>query len=134
MTQWYRICLQCRRPGFDPWVGKISWRRAWQPTPVLLSGEFHGWRSLAAVHRVAQSRTRLKAAAARWDKRQVPDCCCRENRKPSLSAFHFFLSFFLFFPGTCSPFLSLAAGWLSLFLVQMVENSLCKQFQCLYVL
>ena len=31
--------LQCRRPGFDPWVGKIPWRRAWQPTPVLLPGE-----------------------------------------------------------------------------------------------
>ena len=28
------------RPGFDPWVGKISWRRAWQPTPVFLPGEF----------------------------------------------------------------------------------------------
>ena len=25
--------------GFDPWVGKIPWRRAWQPTPVCLSGE-----------------------------------------------------------------------------------------------
>ena len=40
------ICLQCRRPGFSPWVGKISWRRRWQPTPVLLPGEFHGQRSL----------------------------------------------------------------------------------------
>ena len=35
------------RPGFDPWVGKIPWRRAWQPTPVLLPGESHGQRSLA---------------------------------------------------------------------------------------
>ena len=26
----------------DPWVGKISWRREWLPTPVFLSGEFHG--------------------------------------------------------------------------------------------
>ena len=31
--------LQCWRPGFDPWVGKIPWRRAWQPTPVFLPGE-----------------------------------------------------------------------------------------------
>ena len=31
--------LQCGRPGFDPWVGKIPWRRAWQPTPVFLPGE-----------------------------------------------------------------------------------------------
>ena len=31
--------LQCGRPGFDPWVGKIPWRRAWPPTPVFLPGE-----------------------------------------------------------------------------------------------
>ena len=35
----------CRRPGFNPWVGKILWRRQWQPTPVLLPGKSHGWRS-----------------------------------------------------------------------------------------
>jgi len=33
-------CLQCGRPEFDPLVGKIPWRRAWQPTPVFLSEEF----------------------------------------------------------------------------------------------
>ena len=30
----------------DPWVGKIPWRRAWQPTPVFLPGESHGLGSL----------------------------------------------------------------------------------------
>ena len=40
------VCLQYRRPGFDPWVGKIPWRRKWQPTPVFLPGEAHGQRSL----------------------------------------------------------------------------------------
>ena len=30
----------------DPWVRKIPWRRAWQPAPVILPGEFHGQRSL----------------------------------------------------------------------------------------
>ena len=40
------VCPQCRRPGFDPWVRKILWRRKWQPTPVFLPGESHGWRSL----------------------------------------------------------------------------------------
>ena len=35
------------RHGFDPWVMKIPWRRAWQPTPLLLPGESHGQRSLA---------------------------------------------------------------------------------------
>ena len=36
---WLRIPLQCKRPGFDPWGGKISWRRPWQPTLVFLPGE-----------------------------------------------------------------------------------------------
>ena len=40
------ICLQCKRPRFDPWVWKITWRRKWQPTPVLLPGKSHGPRSL----------------------------------------------------------------------------------------
>ena len=31
----------------DLWVRKIPWRRKWQPTPVILPGEFHGQRSLA---------------------------------------------------------------------------------------
>ena len=35
------------RHSFDPWVGKIPWRRAWQPTLVFLPGEFYGQRSLA---------------------------------------------------------------------------------------
>ena len=38
---------QCRRCQFDPWVGKIPWRRKWLPTPLFLPGEFHGQRSLA---------------------------------------------------------------------------------------
>ena len=44
--RWSRICLQCRRPWFDPWIRKIPWRRKWPPTPVLLPGESHGQRSL----------------------------------------------------------------------------------------
>ena len=40
-------CRRCKRHGFDPWVGKIPWRRAWQPIPVFLPGESHGQRSLA---------------------------------------------------------------------------------------
>ena len=46
--------------GFDPWAGKIPWRRAWQPTPVFLPGESHGERSLVGYNGVAQSRTQLK--------------------------------------------------------------------------
>ena len=42
--------------GLDPWVGKILWRRPWQPTPGFLSGESRGQRSLAGytvLHRVS---------------------------------------------------------------------------------
>ena len=39
--------LQCRRPGFISWVGKIPWRRKWPPTPVFLPGKSHGQRRLA---------------------------------------------------------------------------------------
>ena len=38
--------LVTQRLGFDPWVGKIPWRRKWQPTPLLLPRQFHGQRSL----------------------------------------------------------------------------------------
>ena len=37
---------QCRRCGFGPWVGKIPWRKKWQPTPVFLPGQSHEQRSL----------------------------------------------------------------------------------------
>ena len=45
-----------KRHGFNPWVGKIPWRRAQQPTPVFLPGKSHNrgaWQAI--VHRVAQS-------------------------------------------------------------------------------
>ena len=37
------------KPGFDPWIGKIPWRRAWGPTPVFLPEESHGQRSWRAA-------------------------------------------------------------------------------------
>ena len=55
-------CRRHKRHGFDPWVRKIPWRRVWQPTPVLLSGESYGQRSLEGfiVYRVAKRWTWLK--------------------------------------------------------------------------
>ena len=48
-------CMGLKRPGLDPWVRKISWRRKWQPTPVFLPGKCKdrgAWQ--ATVHRVAR--------------------------------------------------------------------------------
>ena len=47
---WQSVCLQCRRPGFNPRVRKVPWRRKLQPTPVLLPGKPHGRRSLVGYN------------------------------------------------------------------------------------
>ena len=49
---------QCRRPErhkFSPWVGKIPWRRKWQPTPVFLPGKSHRGAQWGIVHSVTES-------------------------------------------------------------------------------
>ena len=43
LSQVPQSLLQCGRPGFDPWVGKVPWRRERLPTPVFCPGEFHGY-------------------------------------------------------------------------------------------
>ena len=43
-------CRRHRRCNFDPWVGKMPWRRKWQPTSVFLLGKSHGQRSLAGYN------------------------------------------------------------------------------------
>ena len=54
-------CKRCRRWGFNPWVEKIPWKRAWQPILVFLPRESHGQRSLAAaVHKSKKNQTLLK--------------------------------------------------------------------------
>ena len=50
-------CIRQRR-GFNPWVQKIPWRRAWQPTPVFLPGESHGQRSLAGLQSMGSQGVR----------------------------------------------------------------------------
>ena len=38
-------CRRYKKHMFSAWVGKILWRKAWQPTPVFLPGESHGQRN-----------------------------------------------------------------------------------------
>ena len=51
-------CGSCRRPGFDPWVRKIPWRRKWLPTPVFFLEnpmDSGAWQAIA--HGIAKSQT-----------------------------------------------------------------------------
>ena len=50
------MCLKCGRPGFDPSVGKIPWRKEWLPSLVFWPGEFH------VVHGVAWTMGKVKKA------------------------------------------------------------------------
>ena len=47
MAKMVKNLLQCKRPGFEPWAGKIPEREEWQATSVFLPGKLHGQRSLA---------------------------------------------------------------------------------------
>ena len=47
---------RCERCEFDPWVGKILWRRRWLPTPVFLPGESHGPKSLVEYIQAMESQ------------------------------------------------------------------------------
>ena len=50
-----------RRLEFDPWVGKIPWRRKWQPTPIFLPGKSQGQRiQRATVLEQLNNRRRKK--------------------------------------------------------------------------
>ena len=56
---------KCRRHvtcRFNPWVRKIPWQRAWQPTPVVLPGKSHGQRSLVGYNPWGHERVRHKGA------------------------------------------------------------------------
>ena len=66
---------QCRRWRFDSWLGKIPWKRKWQPSPVLLLGESHGQRSLAGYSLAA-------AAAAAKSLQSCPTLCDPTDGSP----------------------------------------------------
>ena len=50
-------CRRLKRYGFNPWVRKILWRRAWQSTPVFLPGESHGQSLGGSPQRLTESDT-----------------------------------------------------------------------------
>ena len=60
---------RCRGHGFNPWAGKITWRRKWQPTPEFLSGKSPGQRSLVDYSPQGCNRVR-HGLATKWQKQQ----------------------------------------------------------------
>ena len=48
-----------KRCGFNPWMGKVAWRRPWLPAPVFMPGESHGQRSLGGCRPWGSSQTQL---------------------------------------------------------------------------
>ena len=100
----HRLSRRCRRHRFDPWVGKIPWRRRWQLTAEFLPGNSHGQGHLAGYspwdHRVRREPARRVAAAAH-DRRILqtmwkyfPDVNCSQS---------FFLGKLIFFYVSGSP-------------------------------
>ena len=63
----------CRNHMFDPFTGKIPWRRKWQPTPVFLRGKSHGQRGLKRYSPWGHRRVRHDSDMT--TKRQHGDCC-----------------------------------------------------------
>ena len=63
-------CRRHKRLGFAPWVGKIPWKREWQPTLVFLPGESHGQRSpdglQSAGPRMGSHRVRHSGSDLTW--------------------------------------------------------------------
>ena len=101
--------LQCGRPRFDPWVGKIPWRRKWQRTSVLLPGEFRGLRSLVGYspwsHKESDTTEQLHFPGLLYKRslcnslgrkevcRKLKNCFSR-NVNPSSGDLNFFFAYF----------------------------------------
>ena len=64
--------MECR---FDPWVGKIPWRRILQPTPVFLPGESHGQRSLVGYSPWGLKRSDITEVTLHTENDEEAACC-----------------------------------------------------------
>ena len=80
-NQWRRF----KKCGFNPWVEKIPWRRAWQSTPVFLPGESHGQRECGGPWSIESQRVRHDWSNLAHMQGLFPlgiaDQTMRENRK-----------------------------------------------------
>ena len=81
-----------KRSKFDPWVGKIPWRRKWKPILVFLLGKFHGQGSLATVHAVTKESDTTELASEvqlqqQYSKHLTMVACVSQGNSLSLSPF-----------------------------------------------
>ena len=86
------MCLQCRRPGVDPWVRKSAWTRQWQPLQdSRLENPMDTGAWQATVHRATNSRTSLTnthtqrkphRAPLPWHRVRTGQACGTEARPP----------------------------------------------------
>ena len=67
-------CRRHKRCGFSPCVGKIPWRKKWQPTPVFLPGDSQGWGSMG-LQSTGSQRVGCTEATAHTTHRKVSDWC-----------------------------------------------------------
>ena len=112
-------CSCHKKHRFSPWVGKIPWRRAWQPTPVFSPGDSHGHRSLTGYrvrHDWSNSAYMHLGCSQHWD---VISIMCWSSNKNPWENFKFFANQQLPMTsfnqvkqvwGHCSPTLSLIHG------------------------
>ena len=77
-----RIYLQCRSSWFDPWVGKIPWRREWLPTPVFLPGEVPWTEEPGGLQSMRLHRVRHDCAANTSGEEAT--CPCRRLKRPGI--------------------------------------------------
>ena len=84
----------CRRLGFNPWVGKIPWRRAWKPTPVFLPGKSHEQRNLMSYSPwgLKKSQTHL---AIKLQQQSRPNTLLQQQSRPNTLLEIFFFLFAL---------------------------------------
>ena len=80
VAQLVKNLLQCGRLGFNPWVGKIPWRRTWQPTPVLLPGEIPWTEEPGGLQSIGSQRVRHDWVTKHVSQARMKTSACRDSK------------------------------------------------------
>ena len=77
--------MQCGRPGSDPWIGKIPWSGAWQPTPIFLPGESSWTEESGGLQSMGSERVRHDKLYKLYDKEFIMICLIDSHTFMNLS-------------------------------------------------